>query len=110
MVPGPGIDMPVMIKATRLKAQRVFVPRQIRPATGMGMAPGRLGDGYDVLEFKRGQPGYSPLCQVWNYGDPMAMPVAAADLPKSAVTILGNTALDAKAATPAQYVFCLQVR
>jgi hypothetical protein len=110
MVPGPGIDMPGTIKATRLKAQRVFVPRQIRMASGMGMAPGRLGDGYDVLEFKRGQADYSPLCQVWNYGDPMAMPVAPADLPKSAATILGNPALNAMPAMPAAYVFCLQVR
>ena len=97
-----------MIKVTRLKPQRVFVPRQIR--MGMGMAAGKLGDGYDVMEFKRGEAGYSPLCQVWNYGDPMAMPVAPAELPKNAAAILSNPALTAMAATPASYVFCLQVR
>jgi hypothetical protein len=108
MVPGPSIDMPTMIKVTRMKAQRLFVPRQIKTATGM--AAGKSGAGYDVLEFKRGEPGYSPLCQVWNYGDPMAPPVASADLPKNATAIVNTPALNAAAASPATYVFCLQVR
>jgi hypothetical protein len=107
IVPGQGIDGPSMIPVTRMKPQRVFVPRQIK--VGMGMAAGKLGDGYDVLEFKRGEPGYSPLCQVWSYGDP-AMPVAAADLPRDAAAILNTPALNPAAATPASYFFCLQVR
>jgi hypothetical protein len=107
MVAGPSIDTPTMIKVTRLKPQRLFVPRQIR--TGMGMAPGRAGAGYDVLEFKRGDAGYSPLCQVWDYGDP-ALPVAPADLPKRADVILNTPGLNPAAAAPPSYVFCLQVR
>ena len=60
--------------------QRLFVPRQIK--TDMGMAAGKAGAGYDVLEAKRSNPGYSPLCQIWNYGDP-AMPMEVAELPRS---------------------------
>jgi hypothetical protein len=107
MVPGPTIDMPTMIPVTRMRPQRLFVPRQI--LMGMGMAAGRAGSGYDVLEFKRGEAGYSPLCQIWNYGDP-ATPAAVADLPKRADAILSNPALNATAATPASFVYCLQVR
>lgn len=106
MIPGPGIDVPTMIPVTRLKPQRLFVPRQVR--SEMGVAVGRAGAGYDVLEFKRGEPGYSPLCQLWNYGDP-TMPQAAPDLPKRAEAILTTPGLNAAAATPASYVYCLQV-
>jgi hypothetical protein len=106
-VPGPGIDTPTMIKVTRLRPQRLFVPRQIR--TDTGMTAGQPGAGYDVLEFKRGEPGYSPLCQLWNYGDP-AMPMPRADLPRRADAILNTPGLNPLAATPASYVYCLQVR
>jgi hypothetical protein len=105
--PGAGIDGPSTIPVTRLKPQRLFVPRQIR--MGMGMAAGRAGAGYDVLEFRRGQEGYSPLCQIWNYGDP-ALPVAPAELPRRADVIVSTPALNAEAATPPTYVYCLQVR
>jgi hypothetical protein len=108
MVPGPSIDTPTMIPVVRMKPQRLFVPRQIQ--VGMGTVPGRAGAGYDVLEFARNQPGYSPLCQVWEYGD-MTMPAPpVAGLPKSAQSILTTPGLDPKAASPATYVYCLQVR
>jgi hypothetical protein len=109
MVPGPTIDMPTMITVTRMKAQRLFVPRQIRMGA-MGMAAGRAGAGYDVLEFKRGNNGYSPLCQVWEYGDTTMPPPAVAELPKRADVILNTPGLNPVAATPASFVFCLQVR
>jgi hypothetical protein len=107
MVPVPNVDTPTMIKVTRMKPQRLFVPRQIM--TAMGMAAGKSQSGYDVLEFKRGDAGYSPLCQIWNYGDP-AMPMAVADLPKRADAIMGTPGLNPAAATPATYAYCLQVR
>jgi hypothetical protein len=102
-----SIDGPVMAKVTRMRPQRLFIPRQIK--TDKGMADGKAGAGYDVLEAKRSNPGYSPLCQIWNYGD-MAMPMAVADLPRSASAIMSATELNPAAATPASYVYCLQVR
>jgi hypothetical protein len=107
-VPGPSIDTPTMIPVVRMKPQRLFVPRQIQ--TGMTTAAGRAGAGYDVLEFSRSQPGYSPLCQVWEYGDRTMPAPAVAALPKSAQTILNTPGLDPVAASPASYVYCLQVR
>jgi hypothetical protein len=107
MVMGTVAGAPAMIKVTRMQSQRLFVPRQV--ATDMGMAAGRPGAGYDVIEFKRGETGYSPLCQVWNYGDP-TMPVAVADLPRSVSSIMSAAGPTPAAATPASYVFCLQVR
>jgi hypothetical protein len=71
---------------------------------------GRSGAGYDVLEFSRGQPGYSPLCQVWEYGDANLPPPPVDALPKSAQMILNTPGLDPKAASPATYFYCLQVR
>src|SRR5207248_1056337 len=68
-VMGGTAMMPTMKSVTRMKPQRLFIPRIVRMATGMGMAAGMRGAGYDVIEFRRGQPGYSPLCQVWVYGD-----------------------------------------
>ena len=97
-----------MIKVTRLKPQRLFIPRADRTGTG-GMAAGAAGAGYDVIEVRRGTAATRPLCQVWNYGDP-AMPVAPADLPKDAAAILSIPPSTPTAATPASYVFCLQVR
>jgi hypothetical protein len=101
------VDGPVMGKVMRMRPQRLFVPRQVR--TDMGVSAGRAGAGYDVLEFRRGGPAYSPLCQLWSYGDPAA-PLPIAELPTSAEAILARPDLNASAATPASYVFCLQVR
>lgn len=107
MVMGGTMAMPTMRTVKRMRPQRLFIPRQVMGA--MGPAAGQRGAGYDVLEFSRGQPGYSPLCQVWVYGDPMA-PVPPAMLPRDAAMIASNAALNPAAAVPATYVYCLQVR
>jgi|tagenome__1003787_1003787.scaffolds.fasta_scaffold20907681_1 hypothetical protein len=106
-VMGMTVDGPGLIKIMRLHAQKLFVPRQIK--TDTGMAAGKAGAGYDVLDAKRGTDGYSPVCQLWSYGDP-AMPMAPADLPKSAADIMNAPGLNPAAASPASYTFCLQVR
>ena len=103
------VTMPAPRMVKRMKPQRLFIPRQVAGAM-MTMAAGRAGAGYDVLEFKRGEAGYSPLCQVWVYGDTMMPPPTAATLPKNAKDILDAPALNAAAAMPASYVYCLQVR
>jgi hypothetical protein len=100
-------DSPAPVMVTRMRPQRLFVPRQIRTETGM--AAGKAGAGYDVLEGKRGDAGYSPLCQLWNYGDP-AVPVAPADLPRSVAAIMSLPGASPAPVTPPSYVFCLQVR
>ncbi len=100
--------MPATMKmVTRLRPQRLFVPRRI--TMGMMSAAGRAGQGYDLLEAKRGTGGYSPLCQIWEYGDPM-MPIASTAVPRNVSDVLANPALNAAAVAPASYVYCLQVR
>jgi hypothetical protein len=111
VVMGGTMAMPTTTTVTRMKPQRLFIPRQIR--MGMGMAAGRAGAGYDVLEFRRGEPGYSPICQVFVYGNPM-MPVLPADLPKSVAAIemagMADPMAASAAAAPATYVYCLQTK
>lgn len=87
-----GGDIPVDTTGAtpRFRPQRLFIPRTISTPTNMTSptGPGVAGAGYDVLEFARGQAGYSPLCQVVTYATPM--PMLPADLPKSATDIVTN--------------------
>jgi len=64
----------------RMVTQDIYYPRSLVIHSGsLGTAPGKLGRGYDLLQFKRGEPGYSPVCRVLTYdaGDPRTL----ADLP-----------------------------
>lgn len=105
---------PAPVMVTRMVTQRLFYPRSM--VTGMNaagmptMAPGARGAGYDVLEFKKGDPGYSPVCRVFTYDT--LMPMAAADLPKDVATIemmFNAPMMEIRPATP-PLVYCLQVR
>src|SRR5262249_47872 len=80
--------------------------------------PGHLSQGYDVLEFGRTDPSYSPVCLVRSYEMPTP-PTRTSDLPRSAATItsppLGATLLPPPppdstggVITPT-HIFCLQV-
>ena len=110
VVTGGTMAMPTMRMVKRMRPQRLFIPRAVLSGAMMTMGPGRPGQGYDVLEARRGQPTYSPICQVWVYGDPM-MPVPAADLPKAASAIVDPmSALNPMPAAPASFVYCLQAR
>ncbi len=101
-----GVTKPVVVMTT----QKLYYPRTIlrMDANGMlGPGPGARSSGYDVLQFKRGAPGYTPVCQVFTYETPA--PVAPEQLPKSVGEIEGMYAATIMpAAVP--YVFCLQVR
>jgi len=112
--------MPQMQPVTRMVPQKLYVPRGMvtvtDPMTMMPMAvPARRGDGYDVLTAARGMPGYSPICEVWTYALPMAMPMAPPPsvemLPKDAAAIEGDMTLmpTLMPGTP-RFVYCLQVR
>jgi hypothetical protein len=86
--------------------QKLYYPRS-QVIGSMGMAAGARGAGYDVLQFKKGDPGYSPICEIQTYD--AGMPLAPADLPKDAQAIetaFGMTLMPGMN----RYVFCLQVR
>jgi hypothetical protein len=105
--------MPVVKRVLRMLPQKLYVPRSMVIRTSMGMmtmAAGRVGAGYDVLEARRGQPGYSPLCEVITYD--AGMPLPPDMLPKDAKEItdrFGPVAMNLQPATP-RFVYCLQVR
>jgi hypothetical protein len=100
---------------TLAHTQKLYYPRSMVTTTRTGpdgtmmttAAPGRMGAGYDVLEARRGEPGYSPLCEVLTYD--AGAPTDQAALPRDAQTIAsmfpGETLLPANP----PYVYCLQV-
>ncbi len=96
----------------RMRPQKLYYPRS-PVITASGMAPGVRGAGYDVLTAKRGDPDYSPVCEVWIYNLPAA--ATPEQLPKTAEAIeamfVGDTMGNlAQAPLPNRYIFCLQVR
>jgi hypothetical protein len=88
----------------RMVTQRLYYPRS-KITTGKSEANGAIGLGYDVLEAKRGNPGYSPVCEVFTYDAGGAR--APGDLPRDADTIVATYGNTLQAANP-PYVFCLQ--
>ena len=104
---------------TRMRIQKLYFPRSGITAvdatpTTKAIPGAALGVGYDVLEHKRGEADYSPLCQVFSYALPSGTPV-----PKDAATIEANgTAWNLQAGAPVpssgaitpSYLFCFQAR
>jgi hypothetical protein len=93
----------------RMVPQKLYIPRAVLATNAMGMTamgPGAPGAGYDVLEAKRDEEGYSPVCQVFTYDTPM--PLAPADLPRSAADIMAMYGATVMPTT--KYVYCLQAR
>ncbi len=115
MVSEGPMAMPVMRKVKRMVPQKLFIPRTVLRTAGAMPTPGQAGAGYDVLEAKLGDPGYSPLCELWTYETSPGMgmpPLPIADLPKDAKTITDTYLPPALAVAPAasRYTYCLQVR
>jgi hypothetical protein len=95
------------------------------PVMGRCNANAQLGGGYDVLQYRRGDPNYTPVCQVWLYTantDTPARPMSIAELPKSAADVVGLAgASPAKSSgppvgatprpgdPPPRYIYCPQV-
>jgi hypothetical protein len=82
-----------------LTAQTLYYPDTLPPAQQGGAArPGMPGMGHDVLQFARGDAGYSPLCHVLPFTplDPTNLPTDATGIDASRV-----------GADLGQYVFCL---
>lgn len=57
----------------RLKTQRLLYPQRVLDAKSGKVVTGELGMGFDLVEFRRGEEGYSPLCHVYSFepNDPM---------------------------------------
>lgn len=91
-----GSDTPV----TRAVAQRLYYPTMVLDHGKVG--PGSVGAGFDVLEARRGDAAYSPLCHVFSYvpTDPNApaRDAAAIDETANQVTDTGT------------FVYCLQLQ
>ncbi len=108
-IEGGYIPTEMVMGREQFKPMRIFVPSKVltqNPMTKM-LEPtdGAAGRGYDVVEFKRGQPGYSPLCQLVNYTT--TAPVEPAMLPKSAADIVSMFGSTLKNGEP---FYCLQTQ
>jgi hypothetical protein len=113
-IPTDPPDADPAAKDVKMVAQKLYYPAS--PVTvhdnssGMDMTMTvmpQIGQGFDVLSAKRGDAGYSPICEVWTYD---AKATLDADmLPGDAATI-EKTYAGALAAGDPPYVYCLQVR
>jgi hypothetical protein len=109
-----GMDMATMKPVTRMKTQRLYYPRSMVVTTAADgkttMAAGKIRAGYDVLAARRGDPGYSPVCEVFTYDAGMPLPVE--QLPRDAKVIeaMFNTMAAPLTAAATPYTYCLQVR
>ena len=89
-------------RVTEMVTQPLYFPSQIPGMDDMGNpmpTEGALGAGFDVLTARPGDPGYSPLCEVFVFDpvDPLA--------PETSVG-----AIDMSTAVPTgELVWCIQV-
>ncbi len=99
----------------RMVAQKLYYPRSQVTISGTAKTVG-LGQGYDILTARRGEPGYSPVCQVLTYDAGAAL--TAAELPKSAAEVESKYGATLRAPTKNfgdkspvgdAYVYCLQL-
>ncbi|MCG8557803.1 MAG: hypothetical protein MJD61_21335, partial [Proteobacteria bacterium] len=109
--------------STQLLAQKLYIPSLVAtdPADPSKTSPGQVGAGYDVLQFMRNEPGYSPLCEVWRYNATVAFDPDRPELyqgPKDETSVLAmDPAPTRYLPTPQEelsgfdrrYVYCLQV-
>jgi hypothetical protein len=84
-------------------AQNVYFPTAVPVTLPSGVVvarSGKLGSGYDILEARRGEAGYSPFCHVFSFvpADPLHPPTNAADIDASQLHDTGT------------FVWCLQVQ
>ncbi len=96
------------VTRTYMKTQKLYYPRS--QVTGVTTAIS-AGQGYDVLEARRGEANYSPVCQLLTYDAGGALAKSA--LPKTEAEVLELSAQAGTAISPPatgdKYVYCLQV-
>jgi hypothetical protein len=99
----------------RVRTQKLYYPRSMVTMTRAlpdgtmmtTMAPGRIGAGYDVLQARRDQPRYSPLCEVLTYD--AGAPKDSSALPRDAEAIEAMFPRASLLPANPPYVYCLQV-
>lgn len=86
-------------QVTELQTQILYVPDTV--SVGGMMMPGTQGMGFDIMQFKRDEPGYSPICHVIMFTptDPTMLPTSFTDV--TAANIKTDNSL---------YIACLQVK
>lgn len=99
----------------RMRPQRLVYPRTMIPAAGGKMEPGRIGAGFDILEARRSDADYSPVCEVFTYARDMAPMPPAGMMPPAptfptAIDQLSPTEVASLMPATPRYTFCLQVR
>jgi hypothetical protein len=52
---------------TQMATQRLLYPSRVLDTESGMLVPGSLGEGFDLLEFRRGETGYSPICRVYSF-------------------------------------------
>lgn len=107
-VPTSAVVLPGMagnpdVTIVHVIPQNVYYPTAIPttlPSGAVAPGDGHLGDGYDILDAVRGEPGYSPLCRVFSFvpADPLHPPTSAADIDAAQLHDSGT------------FVWCLQVQ
>jgi hypothetical protein len=92
---GTGGDVTM---ARRLVTQDIYYPAHHADGQGQVVA-GALGQGFDVLQFRRGNDGYSPVCRVRSFepADPMHPETSVAAIDPATVNDDGK------------YIYCLQL-
>jgi hypothetical protein len=112
----PTQEVPVNAETTEVHmvAQRLYYPRSQVRVSATSTVTVTVGQGYDVLEAGRGQPGYSPVCEVYSYD--AGGPLTLAELPKSASEVtdrFGTTLQPLRRAIGTRnvpvYIYCLQL-
>ncbi len=97
----PTLDKQVMNASgklhnvTTMVTQAIYFPSQhpgVDPQGNTVPLDGALGDGYDVLTAKRGQMGFSPLCEVFSFDpvDPMNPETDVAKIDMATAVPTGN--------------------
>ena len=99
----PGMAGNPDVTVVHVIPQNVYYPTAIPTTLPSGVVvprDGALGDGYDILDAARGEPGYSPLCRVFSFvpADPLHPPASAADIDAAQLHDTGS------------FVWCLQVQ
>ncbi len=82
-------------------------------ASGTCADIGKVAQGYDVLQFRRSDPNYSPVCEVRQYtANTGARPRQASELPRSVADVLTISPTTQPPTTEsgiARYVYCPEV-
>jgi len=89
-------------RVTAMVTQALYYPSQHPGVDDQGNqvpVPGGPAEGFDVVDAKRGAPGYSPICEVFEFDptDPMAPETNVKDIDQATVVPTGT------------FVWCLQV-